>query len=104
MRLSSALPGCQQVSVTYAEGIPLGSENILEKGTTNGTQADFDGFFTPEVDDRECQSLTNCRILFPLTSLSSNSSFSLSPKVNLETVNTKSRLSLSNKISPNFYK
>ncbi len=43
----------QQVSgtVTDAEGVPLAGANILEKGTTNGTQTDFDGNFTLEVGD-----------------------------------------------------
>ncbi len=41
----------QQVSgtITDAEGLPLAGANILEKGTTNGTQTDFDGNFTLEV-------------------------------------------------------
>ena len=43
----------QQVSgtVTDEEGVPLPGANILEKGTTNGTQTDFDGNFSLEVDD-----------------------------------------------------
>src|SRR5690606_8912526 len=46
------VPGDQnmqyQVSgiVTDKEGTPLPGANILEKGTTNGTQVDFDGNFT----------------------------------------------------------
>lgn len=32
-------------------GIPLAGTNILEKGTTNGTQSDFDGNFTLVVTD-----------------------------------------------------
>tara|TARA_R110000868_G_scaffold1647_4_gene13285 strand:+ start:2958 stop:6299 length:3342 start_codon:yes stop_codon:yes gene_type:complete len=32
-------------------GTPLPGANILEKGTTNGTQADFDGNFTISVED-----------------------------------------------------
>jgi TonB-linked SusC/RagA family outer membrane protein len=41
----------QQVAgtVTDAEDIPLAGANILEKGTTNGTQTDFDGNFSIEV-------------------------------------------------------
>ncbi|KKL95978.1 hypothetical protein LCGC14_1849050, partial [marine sediment metagenome] len=43
----------QQVSglITDAEGVPLAGANILEKGTTNGTQTDFDGNFSLEVGD-----------------------------------------------------
>ncbi|WP_251807984.1 TonB-dependent receptor [Arenibacter sp. H213] len=33
------------------EGIPLSGANILEKGTTNGTQADFDGNFSIDLKD-----------------------------------------------------
>ena len=36
-------------TVTDTEGVPLAGANILEKGTTNGTQTDFDGNFTLEV-------------------------------------------------------
>lgn len=35
--------------ITDTNGVPLGGANIIEKGTTNGTQADFDGNFTIEV-------------------------------------------------------
>ena len=51
------VPGDQnmqyQVSgiVTDKEGTPLPGANILEKGTTNGTQVDFDGNFTIAVAD-----------------------------------------------------
>ncbi len=38
-------------TVVDSEGIPLPGANILEKGTTNGTQTDFDGNFTLEVED-----------------------------------------------------
>lgn len=38
-------------TVTDAEGVPLAGANILEKGTTNGTQTDFDGNFSIEVSD-----------------------------------------------------
>ncbi len=43
----------QEVSgtITDAEGVPLAGANILEKGTTNGTQTDFDGNFSIEVGD-----------------------------------------------------
>ncbi|SDD67971.1 TonB-linked outer membrane protein, SusC/RagA family [Pricia antarctica] len=43
----------QQISgtVSDATGVPLAGANILEKGTTNGTQTDFDGNFTLEVGD-----------------------------------------------------
>src|SRR5680860_136436 len=37
-------------TVTDAEGIPLAGASVLEKGTTNGTQSDFDGNYTLEVD------------------------------------------------------
>ena len=36
-------------TVTDEEGIPLAGANIIEKGTTNGTQADFDGNFSLSV-------------------------------------------------------
>lgn len=36
-------------SITDMEGIPLPGANILEKGTTNGVTADFDGNFSIEV-------------------------------------------------------
>ncbi|MEO2050263.1 MAG: TonB-dependent receptor [Allomuricauda sp.] len=38
-------------SVKDSQGSPLPGANVLVKGTTNGTQADFDGNFTLEVDD-----------------------------------------------------
>ncbi|SNY92089.1 iron complex outermembrane recepter protein [Flagellimonas pacifica] len=38
-------------SVKDGDGNPLPGANILVKGTTNGTQADFDGNFTLELDD-----------------------------------------------------
>lgn len=38
-------------TVVDSEGIPLPGANVLEKGTTNGTQTDFDGNFTLEVED-----------------------------------------------------
>ena len=37
--------------ITDANGQPLPGTNILEKGTTNGTQTDFDGRFTLTVND-----------------------------------------------------
>nr|WP_299070133.1 SusC/RagA family TonB-linked outer membrane protein [uncultured Allomuricauda sp.] len=49
---SSLQPDDQlQVSgqVVDSNGVPLGGANIIEKGTTNGTQADFDGNFSIEV-------------------------------------------------------
>src|SRR5680860_613699 len=33
-------------TVTDAQGIPLAGASVLEKGTTNGTQSDFDGNFS----------------------------------------------------------
>ena len=38
-------------AITDKDGTPLPGANILEKGTTNGTQADFDGNFTIEIGD-----------------------------------------------------
>ncbi|MDO6605651.1 TonB-dependent receptor [Arenibacter palladensis] len=38
-------------TITDGNGSPLPGANILEKGTTNGTQADFDGNFTIFVAD-----------------------------------------------------
>jgi len=38
-------------TVTEVNGLPLSGANILEKGTINGTQADFDGNFTISVKD-----------------------------------------------------
>lgn len=37
--------------VVDSEGIPLPGANVVEKGTTNGTQTDFDGNFSLEVAD-----------------------------------------------------
>ena len=36
-------------SVSDSEGVPLPGASVLEKGTTNGTQSDFDGNFTLDV-------------------------------------------------------
>ena len=38
-------------TVVDSEGIPLPGANVVEKGTSNGTQTDFDGNFTLEVED-----------------------------------------------------
>ena len=38
-------------NITDTNGTPLPGANILEKGTTNGTQADFDGNFTISIED-----------------------------------------------------
>ncbi|MCK0137018.1 TonB-dependent receptor [Arenibacter sp. S6351L] len=38
-------------TISDNSGTPLPGANILEKGTTNGTQADFDGNFSIEVSD-----------------------------------------------------
>ncbi len=38
-------------SVTDANGAPLPGANIVEKGTTNGVQTDFDGNFSIELSD-----------------------------------------------------
>lgn len=42
-----------QVSGTVmdSQNVPLGGANIVEKGTTNGTQADFDGNFSMTLSD-----------------------------------------------------
>ncbi|SIQ35964.1 SusC/RagA family TonB-linked outer membrane protein [Maribacter ulvicola] len=37
--------------VTDKDGTPLPGANILEKGTSNGTQADFDGNFSLDISD-----------------------------------------------------
>jgi len=37
-------------TVTDEQGTPLPGTSVVEKGTTNGTQTDFDGNFTLEVD------------------------------------------------------
>ncbi|WP_223826627.1 TonB-dependent receptor [Flagellimonas sp. S3867] len=51
--LNSSSKAQQEIrgSVKDADGNPLPGANILVKGTTNGTQADFDGNFTLELDD-----------------------------------------------------
>lgn len=38
-------------SISDKDGTPLPGANILEKGTTNGTQADFDGNFSLELEN-----------------------------------------------------
>ena len=38
-------------TITDTDGTPLPGANILEKGTTNGTQADFDGNFSISVEN-----------------------------------------------------
>ncbi len=38
-------------TVTDSDGIPLAGASVLEKGTTNGVQADFDGNFSINVSD-----------------------------------------------------
>ena len=40
-------------TVTDIDGNPLSGANIIEKGTTNGVTADFDGNFTISVTDRK---------------------------------------------------
>ncbi len=40
-------------TVTDSKGNPLPGASIVEKGTTNGTQSDFDGNFSLEVTDNE---------------------------------------------------
>ncbi|WP_318310154.1 TonB-dependent receptor [Flagellimonas crocea] len=39
-------------TVVDSQNIPLGGANIIEKGTTNGTQADFDGNFELTLSDQ----------------------------------------------------
>src|SRR5680860_490132 len=38
-------------TVTDGQGVPLSGANIVEKGTTNGVNADFDGNFTLNLGD-----------------------------------------------------
>lgn len=38
-------------TITDKEGVPLPGASIVEKGTTNGTQSDFDGNFSLDVTD-----------------------------------------------------
>lgn len=40
-------------SIKDSSGLPLPGTNIVEKGTTNGTQADFDGNFSIEVANED---------------------------------------------------
>ncbi|MDT0684974.1 SusC/RagA family TonB-linked outer membrane protein [Autumnicola psychrophila] len=40
-------------TVTDANGIPLPAVNVIEKGTTNGTQTDFDGNYSLNVSSSE---------------------------------------------------
>lgn len=52
---TSTIPSVQQLvsgTIVDAEGIPLPGASIVEKGTTNGAQSDFDGNFTLEVTDQ----------------------------------------------------
>ncbi|RKN76908.1 SusC/RagA family TonB-linked outer membrane protein [Ulvibacterium marinum] len=37
-------------TITDSGGVPLPGANVVEKGTTNGTQTDFDGNYTLDVD------------------------------------------------------
>lgn len=39
-------------TITDSKGVPLPGANVVEKGTTNGTTADFDGNFTLEPSDQ----------------------------------------------------
>lgn len=51
---NKVVPDVQQSvngTITDADGNPLPGANILEKGTTNGTQADFDGNFSLDLDN-----------------------------------------------------
>ncbi len=50
----NAPPAMQTIisgTVTDADGAPLPGANVVEKGTTNGTQTDFDGNYTITVAD-----------------------------------------------------
>jgi len=40
-------------TVTDNSGLPLPGVNVIEKGTTNGTQTDFDGNYTIQVEEGE---------------------------------------------------
>ena len=62
LKTTSALPSTvldkvQDFTVTGkvvdGSGVPLSGANIVEKGTTNGTQADFDGNYSITVSDGE---------------------------------------------------
>lgn len=46
-------------TITDKEGTPLPSASIVEKGTTNGTQTDFDGNFSFEVTDENAKLITS---------------------------------------------
>src|SRR5680860_433758 len=49
------IPTAQQTvsgTVVDVEGVPLPGASIVEKGTSNGAQSDFDGNFTLEVADQ----------------------------------------------------
>ncbi len=39
--------------ITDGDGVPLAGANIIEKGTTNGTQTDFDGNYTIDISGSE---------------------------------------------------
>jgi len=50
--LCFGLAQAQEVSGTVSDANgPLAGANVLEKGTTNGTQTDFDGNYTITVGD-----------------------------------------------------
>ena len=38
-------------NITDADGMPLPGANVIEKGTTNGTQTDFDGNYSITVSN-----------------------------------------------------
>ena len=49
--LATAQQSVVQGTVTDPDGVPLPGASIVEKGTTNGTQTDFDGNFSLSVSD-----------------------------------------------------
>jgi len=54
LKVDTTVPALQNVikgTISDKDGAPLAGANILEKGTTNGTQADFDGNFSLAVED-----------------------------------------------------
>ncbi len=50
IELPSVLQSTVTGTVTDADGAPLPGANVVVKGTTNGTQTDFDGNYTLNVD------------------------------------------------------
>ena len=51
LKIQSAIQKTISGSITDDDGMPLPGANIVEKGTSNGVQTDFDGNFTINVSD-----------------------------------------------------